>query len=305
LGLTCDHGRVIRGLAQVLVVAALVATGASASGGARAGAAGPSGPSDPRLAGVETWAFAIGSRALRGDLAERHAHFDLVIVDGQEAKRRHLRALQGDGTLVLSYLSVGTIETYRPWYRKLKPYRLEAWKDWKGEFFADVRRAGYRRQITRRIAPKLLAKGFDGLFLDNIDMIENHQRQGRGMRRLVAELSDLVHQGGGLLFAQNGYDVLARLLGDLDGWNREDVSTFYDFDRERYRRRRPSATGRALQELRDIAAAGLLVTATDYTKRERGDRVLRAVRNACAVGALPFVGDIDLRRIPERPFRCG
>jgi hypothetical protein len=137
-----------------------------------------------------------------------------------------------------------------------------------------------------------------------VDMIENHRRQTKGMRRLVGELGDLVHSGGRLLFAQNGYEVLGRFLDDLDGWNREDVSTYFDFDRDRYRRKGRSATERTLDELRDIAAEGLLVTATDYTKRGGGKRVRRAVQKACAAGALPFVSDIDLRRIPGSAFRC-
>jgi len=213
-------------LAAAAALAALVALG----GGVATAA-----PTDPRLEGVSSWAFAIGSGTLRGDLAARYGGYDLVVVDAQEAGRRHLRTLQEDGTAVLGYLSVGTIERYRPWYTRLKPYRLQAWKDWKGEFFADVSRRGFRHQIARRIAPKLLAKGFDGLFLDNVDMIENHKRQARGMRKLVAQLGRLVDAEGSLLFAQNGYSVLDRFLPHLDGWNREDVSTYYDFDRDRYR----------------------------------------------------------------------
>ena len=52
-----------------------------------------------------------------------------------------------------------------------------------------------------------------------------------------------------------------------------------------------------------ISAAGLLVTATDYTA---GDSAAQAesVANACAAGAIPFVGDIALRRLPAQPLRC-
>ena len=73
---------------------------------------------------------------------------------------------------MLAYLSVGTIEKWRGWFDDIKRYRLEPWQDWKDEWFADVSKPGLRRIIVRRIAPGILDKGFDGLFLDNVDMIE-------------------------------------------------------------------------------------------------------------------------------------
>jgi hypothetical protein len=57
-------------------------------------------------------------------------------------------------------------------------------------------------------------------------------------------------------------------------------------------------------ELGEIAAAGLLVTATDYVAEGNGPGVLQSVGNACAAGALPYVSDIGLRRVPVQPFLC-
>src|SRR5207245_2575497 len=118
-----------------------------------------------------------------------------------------VHALRAAGTIVLAYLDVGTIEPFRPWYATLKPYRLDFWPDW-GEWYADVSRPGYRRAIAQAIAPRILRKGFDGLFLDNTDMIETHPRRAAGMGALVGALSALVHRRGGLLFTQNGEDSI-------------------------------------------------------------------------------------------------
>jgi endo-alpha-1,4-polygalactosaminidase (GH114 family) len=262
------------------------------------------GPAQPRLAAVESWAFAIGSGTLNGDLAARYGAYDLVVLDGQEARARQVRAVGASGGIALAYLSVGTIERWRPWYRKLKRYRLEAWKRWQGEFFARVRKRGFRRQIANRIAPALLEKGFDGLFLDNVDMIEGHRRQRHGMRRLVRRLGRLVHRRGGYLFTQNGFHVIGPSIRHLDGWNREEVTRSYDFDRDRYVRRRERQIAAAQDELRAVADRGLLVTATDYTARGRGPAVAEAIANACGAGALPYVSDIGLRRTPATPPAC-
>lgn len=286
--------------AAVGAVATLVALGQAPSGGAA-------------TAAPESFAFAIGNGMLRGDsgdVAARLGDFDLVVVDGELAKRDETAALRARGATVLAYLSVGTIEKWRSWYRKLKPYRLHAWQDWRDEWYADTSRRKLRRALSRRIAPRILAKGFDGLFLDNVDMVEarRFRRQRTGMRKLVRKLARLVDDREELLYAQNGFRIMRKLgIADhLDGWNREDVTSTYNFDRKRYRRTRANELGKALDHLRQMRAAGLVVTATDYTKGNDAATAADAVANACSVGALPYVGDIGLtaRRLPDPPLVC-
>lgn len=207
-------------------------------------------------------------------------------------------------------MSVGTIEKWRGWYDRVKRFRLEPWKAWKDEWFADVSRVRLRRIIARDIAPDILAKGFDGLFLDAVDMIEvrRHREQRAGMRKLVGKLSELTHDQGDLLFAQNGFLGMRQfgIREYLDGWNREDVTTRYDFRRDRYGRAPRAHRRAALRELTRMRELGLFTTAADYTKRPRGDLYEDSIANACSVGALPYVSDLQLRarRLPEPPLVC-
>jgi hypothetical protein len=203
---------------------------------------------------------------------------------------------------VLGYVSVGTIESYRWWYRAASPYKLELWGDW-GEWYAEVARAGFRNLIAGRVAPRMLRKGLQGLFLDNTDMIETHPAQRAGMRALVARLGRLVHRRGELLFAQNGEASISPSLRHYDGWNREDVSWTYDSERGRYVRVGSADRASALAAVRRIKARGLLVTTTDCLPAGRPDAVSRAVRASCGAGALPYVSNIWLSRVP-RPLRC-
>ncbi len=267
----------------------------------------------PPLAEAESWAFAIGDGMLAGDadrVAGRLGDFDLVVVDGELATRREIAALRARDTIVLGYLSVGTIESYRGWYGRLKPFRLKRWHDWDGEWFADTSKPAYRKLIAKRIAPRIVRKGFDGLFLDMVDMIEmrRHRAQRPGMRKLVRRLARLVHRRERLLFAQNGAWGMQRfgIARYLDGWNREDITWTYDFDRRRYVRQRPPAVRRAKRELRRMAARGIFVTATDYTRRRNKAAARRSIANACSAGALPYVSNLGLtvRRLPDPPFRC-
>jgi len=219
---------------------------------------------------------------------------------------------------VLAYLSVGTIEKWRGWYPRLKPYRLTAWRDWKDEWYADASKAGYRDELVAIAGDEILDKGFDGLFLDNTDMVESrsHRKQRNGMGELVADLDELVDAGGRLLFTQNGApgmlegygDAVDPLIGHFDGWNREDVTWTYDFDRRKYVRNRGGDREDALAELDEIGSAGLVTTATDYVDLDDGDTdaECESVANAEGVDALDYVADIGLtkRAVAANPPGC-
>lgn len=259
---------------------------------------------DRPLDSVRTFALALGTGSLQGDLAVRYAGYDLVVIDGDEATAAQVAALRASGARVLGYLSVGTVERWRSWAPRAIPYRLGRVKGWAGERYADTSKAGYRDLIARDVAPPILAKGFDGLFLDNVDMIETHPRQRAGMFALVRRLAALVHaRPGRALMAQNGARAITPVAGLLDAWNREDVTATWDG--MAYRSVPAAAHRTALAELRAMRRRGLVVTATDYTRADGTPLARHAVGSACAAGAVPFVSDIELRRLPAQPLRCG
>ncbi|HLM25821.1 MAG TPA: hypothetical protein VK304_02520 [Thermoleophilaceae bacterium] len=102
------------------VRAALIA---GVAGAALATALGVAAARKPRLARVESFGFAIGEGALAGNYLKRLGPYDLVVVDGVEARRSQVSALRSGGKVVLAYLSVGTIQRYRPWSRAARRYR--------------------------------------------------------------------------------------------------------------------------------------------------------------------------------------
>ena len=281
----------------VLVAALVLAVSSEAGSAAKSGR-------ETRLAAARSFAFAIDDGTLKGNLSRRYRRFDLVVVDGESTTAAEVAAIRrASGGLVLAYLDVGTIEDYRGWYNAAKPFRLDYWGDW-GEWYANVNAGGFRSLMLGRVAPGMLSKSFDGLFLDNTDMTETHPAQKRGVRALVAALSRLVRAHGKLLLAQNGAEVNWPLWHYYDGINFEDVSFSYDFDRHAYVRQGAAAVAATQRSIRRFNSAGLTVTATDYLPVGRVGKTRIAVRNACSAGALPYVSDIYLRRIPARPFLC-
>lgn len=284
-------------------IAALVAALALGGGAVVVsdGAAVAAPPVHPDLDAVATFALALGDD-LEGDVVGRLSRYDLVVVDGEYVETSDVASLRAGDTIVLAYLSVGTIESYRSWYKDAKPYRLDLWDDW-GEWYADVKAKGFRDLIANEVAPVMLAKGVDGLFLDNVDMVETHPGRTNGMHKLVTRLSNLVDADEKLLFAQNGADIMGPMLGMLDGWNQEDVSLTYDWDGEHYRPVSASDRKERVRALRQIRNQGIFVTSTDYWRKKPARRIERAVARACRAGAIPWVADIELTRLAG-PYTC-
>ncbi|MGH9027866.1 MAG: endo alpha-1,4 polygalactosaminidase [Acidimicrobiia bacterium] len=282
-------------LAGVALLAAWVGAAAPAT------AAGP-----PALAGVHSFALALGGKPINDPgVRAKLLDYDLVVVDGEDAPAPLISELRDHNVIVLGYLSVGTIEKWRSWYPRAKQYRGTRWGDW-GEWYARVNKPGFRNLIVDDVAPTILAKGFDGLFLDNTDMIEAYPSKATGMTLLVAGLAGLADDNAALLFTQNGEESLQQegLVAYFDGWNREDVTSTYSFDQKRYRMLSPAQIADNQAALNELAAAGLFVSATDYVKRAGNDGEAQAVTNACSVGAVPFASDIKLNRIPSPPLSC-
>lgn len=274
-----------------VIAAALLAVGGTTVASAASPRATP-------LTQTKTWAFAIGDVAPAATLAR----YDMVIVDGVDTSAAQVAALRRRGVRVLAYISVGTIERNRPWTAAAAPFRLERWEDW-DEWYADVANPAYRALVLRSMVRPVLAKGFDGLMLDNVDMVETHRAQTAGMTALVRSISRQVRTGGRVLMVQNGDTYVRTLVPYIDGWNREDVTATYDFDAERYRSVTSSEGRAAIRAIRWMRAHKKLITTTDYTSVAIHPNAIRARLRACVVGARPFVSDIHLRRL-DAPVRC-
>ena len=283
-------------ISMTLIIATLLA---ACSG---SGSSPNPGPDAAAKDAPRSFALALGVDAADPAVQRALAGYDLVVVDGSSTPKAAVRRLQRQGAKVLAYLSVGTLEPGRPWFAQAKEagWLLERWDDW-DEWYAAVDQPGLRRLLVAE-AERQLAAGFDGLFLDNTDMVDAHPEQAAGMRTLMAAL-DRAAGANRQLWAQNGDPVATGIVDHLDGWNREDVSFTYDFDAQGYVPVQAVDRTAAVDQLRRLADRGLVTTATDYLPEVEPALEDEAIRRACGAGARSYVSDIDLTRIPP-PRTC-
>jgi cysteinyl-tRNA synthetase len=254
---------------------------------------------DARLAAlrrVRSWAPVIGAYALPALDGP-----DLIVVDGlpdaagdDSGACARLAAARATGALVIAYLSVGTLEDWRSYASEAAPeWTLGPMEGWEGERLVDARAEGWRR-IMAREAAALQERGFDGVFLDNLDVAEDHPETQDALVELVEGVRAAA--GESLLIAQNGLATIDRL--PVDAVSRED--TWWRWEDDRYERSPPEETAAILGDLRRQRARGLVVLTLDYT--EPGDPEAEAiVRRSRAEGFVPAVSVLALDRAPHAP----
>lgn len=98
----------------------------------------------------------------------------LLVVQPEDYKREQIFALRAAGYTLLGYLSVGSISDQRKYYSKLKPYRLSKLEDWPHEWYIDLKK-GFVRDFLVNRAKELSNLGFEGWWLDNLDVYEYHK----------------------------------------------------------------------------------------------------------------------------------
>src|SRR5574338_837176 len=118
--------------------------------------------------------------------ADELARFDLAIVQPDTLTPDEIEALHREGTLVISYLSIGEAEPEREWYvdgRVDPSWERGTNPNW-GSIYIDANQSGWQ-DLMVELAGEFLSRGYDGLFLDTIDTVDLFAETTGGMVRVI------------------------------------------------------------------------------------------------------------------------
>jgi cysteinyl-tRNA synthetase len=278
-----------------------------------------------RVNAARSWGYQLSGLAVA---AAQRSPYDLLVIDattGHAADRPfradEIEALKrkpdGSRRLVVSYLSIGEAEDYRPDYFS-KEYLEEDAPDWlmaenpqwKGNRVIRFCREGWQqtilgdengRNVYNSLDPsplyRLIEMGLDGVYLDRVDVYHEVAKECPDARarmiEFVARLAAHARKKNPhfLVILQNAEELLAspQMINAIDAVAKEDL--FYGVDHTE-KANSAALVADSVANLKRAKAASRPVFVVDYL-RDRG-RIADAKRRIEAQGFIPYIAPRDL-----------
>lgn len=251
--------------------------------------------------------------AYYGQDAPLHAFADFSVLVFDSDGHPPLAPLAAQGKLLLGYLSVGEVASYRSYYPAVRAQGILLGENstWKGSFFVDVRDSRWSRRVLDELVPQILQRGFAGVFLDTLDNPAHLERMNpRSYGGMSAAAAALVTAIRGRyphikIMLNRAYDLLPSVDRHIDYALGESVYADYDFETKRYQ-----LVPRALyeQQIRILQSARqrrpqLRVFTLDYWDPADRAGVARIYAEQRKNGFHPYVATVELDRVVPEPGR--
>lgn len=100
---------------------------------------------------------------------ERFKMYETIVIDAQYFTKRDIELLHQNGTVVYTYLNIGSIENFREYYTTYAELAIGEYEHWEEEEWVDVANPDWQKFIGQ-LSQELYEKGVDGFFIDNCDV---------------------------------------------------------------------------------------------------------------------------------------
>jgi len=221
-----------------------------------------------------------------------------------------LRSAMTAPAKVIAYMSIGEAEDYRyywqeDWTPGSPEWLVQENPNWEGNFKVQFWDTGWQATIfgqPESYLDRILAAGFDGVYMDIIDAYEFFEERGvsDSRQRMIDFVTDLSRYAKSknpdfLIVPQNAPELGEdpAYLDVVDGIGMESVYYGYEFKNVLTD---PTITLELEEALFRFTAAGKFVLTTDYAVSSL--RVQDAYKRSRANGFLPTVTEVDLAGLP-------
>ena len=215
-----------------------------------------------------------------------------------------IAGLKSQKTHVVGYVTVGEISNTSPDFARFKKSGIlvDENENWPGSWRVDIRKKKWRRYVVDTLVPRVIARGFGGIFIDTIDTAEYLREVKKtpnaveGAVKLIKEIRkshpDII------IVLNNGLSLLNDVGEIIDALLVEDIFTSYDFKTKKYSLASPEHKAARMAPAKQFSEKfHKPVLALDYLNKTDAKGIKRVVREARAQGFVPYISDIDLNTI--------
>ena len=239
----------------------------------------------PAIIFLVIFAFVIKTKAKTYDYDERYGVFigigrkdidklkdyQTVVIDAEHFTKEDIKKLKKAGKTVYTYLSIGSLEDYRSYYKAYKHLALSKYDGWEGEEWVDVSDKSWQKLMLKR-AKEFKNKGVDGFFIDNADVYYEYKKPKiyKGLVKILTDIRKLNTKliiNGGDVFVSKYLKENKDLKKIADGVNQEGVFTTLVEDKKKGK----EITGYYLKYLKKLSKKGIRIYLTEYIVEDNKD----------------------------------
>ena len=209
--------------------------------------------------------------ALHGKNYKKAEKYETVVIDPDNFSSEELQELKSSGTLCYAYINVGSLETFRDYYDDFKTLEKKKYDGFDDEFWVDVTDASWQQHISD-LCDECINAGYDGFFLDNIDVYDELGEDEETFTSL-SNILLIVKSTGFPVIINGGKDFVKAYIKSgspayliCDGICQESVYSSYDADTKKYGRNDATSTKEYLKYLDARKKDGLEIYLIEYTK---------------------------------------
>jgi len=143
---------------------------------------------------------------------------------------------------LLGYINMAEVEEIDEWFHDVKSKKLIIAKNphWIKTWSVDIRDPFWKDLIITKIAPDIIAQGFSGFFLDQIDVALNLELKNpktyQGMKKAACQLVEMLRKKfpEKKIMMNRAYEILEDVGSIIDYELAETLYTLYDFEKKTY-----------------------------------------------------------------------
>ena len=154
--------------------------------------------------------------------------YSTVVIDAQYFSSESVQKIKDNNQTIYSYLNIGSIENFRPYYDQFQDLIIGEYQHWEEERWIDVSAPRWQNFVLNDLSVSILNKGVDGLFIDNTDVFyefDENISYFHGLNNMLTELKKRTYIciNGGDIFVKRYLNQYGSLDPILDGVNQETV----------------------------------------------------------------------------------
>ncbi|MFC6876403.1 endo alpha-1,4 polygalactosaminidase [Flavobacterium myungsuense] len=223
--------------------------------------------------------------------------YTYVILESLNYTSKQIKTIKAQNSKVFAYISLGEVNINAPYFKVLKENTIGKNENW-DSYYLNLK-SNKTQETLLSIVDKTLSKGFDGLFLDNIDNFTIYGPQKDQKKDLVNLLKKIKEIYPKKEFLQNaGLDLIPETASYINAIVIESVASNYSFKDKSYNLRDNNEFINQLIRLKSINENSKIpVILIEYADSKKlFNQIVEKIEPSKFEY---FIGNIDLQSIPK------